>query len=912
MKRAVLNFILIFLIRSILSGQASDYQITWNYEGQHFNEFVKSTEKLYNVRFFYNPEWIDGIVFGKYDGATTLSDLLDNILIGKNIYYNIDRAGNIILTKNYRVKTPSSIEIPRSKFIPETNYDKEDDQEKASENLLIEVGNVAEKNKPGNAVISGYVKSQDSKEPVIGAAVFIKELTIGSFTNEYGFYTINIPKGNYNIRYTFMGMKENDINARVYGSGRLNVEMKETLIPLKEAVVSANKNNVLERFEVGLEKLNMRSFKIMPTSMGETDILKGMLLIPGVKAVGEGSAGFNVRGGSADQNLILLYGAPVFNSSHFFGFFSAVNSDIIKDVLLYKGGIPAKYGGRISSVLDIIPKDGNKEKFSGNAGISPITTHLLIEIPLIKEKLSLIMAGRTTYSNWVLGRIENKNFRNTRASFYDLNGRLVYEIDSNNKLELSSYFSHDSFRLYSDTTYNYDNQIISSMWRHTVNSNFMFMISANSSIYNLNIDSRRMAENAFIFDHRINYSNVKADFNWYKNINHRLNFGIDLNRYSVLPGKLLPASDSSLVTSKIISNERAIDGALYAEDKIKITENISLNLGMRFSLFTALGTRDLPVYDPNQPMSQSSVIDTLRIKRGEISRIYAGPEYRVSLNFRLSGNSSLKLNYNRTRQYLHLLTNTTAISPTDTWKLSDYYLKPQVGDQYALGYYIEFPSPKIEISMEGYFKHINNMIDFKGGTDLVMNQGIEKDIINVTGKAYGIELMFKSSLGKLNWTTSYTYSRIFVRSETRFDSEAINGGKWFPASYDKPHDFSMIFNYLMSRRLSFSLNYTYNTGRPITYPVAIYEKDNMILIQYSERNKYRIPDYSRMDISARLSGNLKSNKLANPAWTFSVFNLLGRQNVYSVYFVSSGSEIKGYKLSVFARAIPTITYSFDF
>jgi hypothetical protein len=311
-------------------------------------------------------------------------------------------------------------------------------------------------------------------------------------------------------------------------------------------------------------------------------------------------------------------------------------------------------------------------------------------------------------------------------------------------------------------------------------------------------------------------------------------------------------------------------------------------------------------------MTQSTVTDTLNIKRGNFYKTYAGPEYRISLNIKLTDYSSVKLNYNRTRQYLHLLSNTTSISPTDTWKLSDYYIKPQVGDQYAVGYYLEIPSRKLEISAEAYYKQIKNMIDFKGGTYLIMNKHLERDIINVAGKAYGLEFMVKRSLGKLNLSMSYAYSRILVRSRTKFNSDAINGGNWFPASYDKPNDFSLMLSYLMSRRISCSVNYTYNTGRPITYPVALYENNNLILVQYSDRNKYRIPDYSRLDLSLRFSGSLRSHKIANPAWTFSVFNVLGRENVYSTYFKSTGKTVVGYRLSIFARAIPTVTYSFDF
>jgi hypothetical protein len=912
MFRKTLILFLIFWYSVSIRGQVSGLRVTWDYTGQSFNEFVLKTENQYPVKFFYREEWIKDLKLQNRGDRVPLSVILDNLFIGKNIYYNIDNYGNIILTKDYKIKIISSGSAKDDKYIPATDYSGREDQQKYIENILVDIGNPSEKDRSGNIIMTGYVRNKSSKEPVIGAAVYIKELSKGSITNEYGFYSINIPRGNYNIKYTSMGMKETWVNARVNGNGKLDVDMMETLIPLKETIVTADKNNVLERFEVGLEKLNMRTFRLMPTSMGETDILKSMLLLPGVKSVGEGSSGFNVRGGAADQNLILLYGAPVFNTSHFFGFFTAVNSDIIKDVLLYKGGIPAQYGGRISSVIDIIPRDGNKEEFKGNAGISPITAHILFEIPVIKGKMSLVMAARSTYSNWVLKMIKNQAIRNSRASFYDINGRMVYEINNNNKLELSSYLSHDSFKFNTDTTYNYYNKIVSFKWRHTFNTNFLFMLSANTSIYDYDIESSKNFENAFMMKHKLNYSNFKADFNWYQSNNQHINFGIDLNKYSVVPGEYLPVTDSSLIIRKTIEKEKAIEGALYIDDKINISDKLSLNLGLRYSSFLAIGPKLIQIYNPDQPMSQSTVSDTLNIDPGEIYKTYSGPEYRISLNIMLSGISSLKLNYCRTRQYLHLLTNTTSISPTDTWKLSDYYLKPQVGDQFSIGYYLNFPKKSFEWSAEAYYKPVQNMIDFKGGTILTMNEYIEKDIINISGKAYGLELMLKKSTGKVSWNLSYTYSRILVRSRTKFESEAINSGKWFPASYDKPNDFTMAFNYVATRRLSFSFNYTYNTGRPITYPIVVFQNANLWLVQYSDRNKYRIPDYSRLDFSARLSGNLKSKKLLNPYWTFSLFNVLGRANVYSVYFKTSGTTVKGYQLSVFARSIPTLTYSFDF
>ena len=666
-------------------------------------------------------------------------------------------------------------------------------------------------------------------------------------------------------------------------AGELNIDMNSVLIPLKETVVSAQKSVTLQRFEVGVEKINITSFKLLPTSLGESDIIKSVLLIPGVQSVGEGSAGFNVRGGSADQNLILLYGAPIYNSSHFFGFFSAVNSDIIKDVTFYKGGIPARYGGSISSVLDIGSKEGNRNEFAGSAGISPITAHISLEGPIIKDTLTYMLTARTTYSNWILGLIHNPSLHNSRASFYDLNGKLTYTLNKNNKIDFSAYISHDSFKFNSDTIYNYNNNIVALKWRHFFTSRFFSAISVYNSSYNYDISSQNTPAEAFVLSHKLNNSGVNADFNWFLGINE-INFGLDVKRYAIVPGSYLPIGDSSLVLPHTIEKERAWQGALYIDDKFLVTDYLSVNIGMRMSAYFSFGPQSVMIYNSDYSKSSSTIIDTLNFKSGEVISKYRGLEPRVSLNFRISSNNSFKINYNRTRQYLHLLSNSTSISPTDTWKLSDYYLKPQIGDQIAVGFYEMLFKNNFEVSAEVYYKGIRNMVDFKGGTNLIMDENIEKDIVNVKGKAYGLELVLKKTEGKIRFSIGYTYSRTFIKSLGTFSDEIINSGKWFPANFDKPNDLVVTFNYLYSRRLSFSANYTYSTGRPITYPIATYNISDKLLITYSDRNEYRIPYYSRLDLSIKLSGNLKSHRIAHPDWTFSVYNILGRQNVYSVYF----------------------------
>jgi hypothetical protein len=903
---------LLFLFTFPFQIRAQEYmKIPSTWSGMSFNEFISATEALMKVKFFYKDEWIADIKIGDIKEGSTLPEILDNLLRGTTLHYYIDRFGNVVLTKYYSVKlSPKSAE-KETNYIPPTDYNGSGEDRQITGNSSVEVGNPAEKNKPGNVVVSGYINNKDTKEPVTGVTVFIQKLSLGTISNEYGYYSLTLPRGIHVLQFSFIGMREKTINLNLYGTGELNVEMNSMLIPLKETVVSAQKNMTLQRFEVGAEKINITSFRLLPTSMGESDIIKSVLLIPGVQSVGEGSAGFNVRGGSTDQNLILLYGAPIYNSSHFFGFFSAVNSDIIKDVTLYKGGIPGRYGGRISSVLDIGSKEGNRNEFAGNAGISPITAHVAVEGPLIKDTLTYMLTARTTYSNWIFGLIKDPDLLKSRASFYDLNGKIVYDLNKKNKIDFSVYTSHDSFRFNSDTTYSYNNNIFALKWRHFFNSRFFSSISLNNSFYKYDISSRSVPTEAYVLSHSINSTGFKADFNWFLGRNE-FNGGLDLTRYSLNPGSYFPNSDSSLVVRNTLEKEKAWEGALYVEDKLNLTSFLSVNLGLRLSSLLSFGPQTVMVYNPGFSKNLSTITDTLNFKPGEVSTSYAGPELRVSLNFRITDRNSFKINYNRTRQYLHLLSNSTSISPTDTWKLSDYHIKPQIGDQFALGFYEMLLNNSFEASVEVYYKRIRNMIDFKGGTNFIMDETIEKDIVNVKGKAYGLELVLKKTEGKIRYSIGYTYSRTFVKSLSRFSEEIINSGNWFPANYDKPNDLIVTLNYFYSRRFSFSANYTWSTGRPITFPVATYNIFDNILVHYSDRNKYRIPDYSRLDLSFQVSGNLRAHKIAHPNWTFSVYNLLGRQNVYSIYFRQDGDIFTGYKLSVFGRAIPSVTLSFDF
>jgi hypothetical protein len=708
-------------------------------------------------------EWVSDLKLGDYQGSVLLTELLDNLFKGKSLFYYFDNKGDVIITKGYTIKT-SGTEIDTSHFfIPSGVYNEQDNSQGSSTNV-IEIGNPVNRNKPGNVILSGYITNKDTKEAVAGVTVYNQKLSLGTLSNAYGFYSLSMPKGTHLLQFSFIGMKGKSVTINLNGDGEMNVEMTSMLIPLKETVISANKNMILRSYEVGVEKINLTSFRLLPTSMGESDIIKSFLLLPGVQTVGEGSAGFNVRGGSADQNLILLDGAPLYNSSHFFGFFSAINSDIIKDVTLKK------------------------------------------------DTCTFLVTGRTTYSNWLFALINNPALKKSRASFYDLNAKLSYNINKNNKLDISSYLSHDSFRFSSDTVYAYYNSIVTARLRHFFNSRFFSLITLNNSNYRYDITGDNGTINGFILSHRVNSTGLRVDFNYFLGRNE-INFGSDFTFHSVLPGSYKPANDSSIVKPRDLQKERAMENALYFDDKFILNDYISINAGIRLSSFSVFGPGTRLIYNPAFSKSNSSVTDSVTYRSGSVYKLYGGPEFRVSVNFNLTNSNSIKVNYNRTRQYMHLLSNSASISPSDTWKLCDYYLKPQIGDQYAIGFYQMLNRKTIEASAEIYYKTIKNMVTYKGGTSIFMNENIEQDLVGVKGEAYGLELMIRKAEGRVRWSIGYTFSKTFLKSTGKFSDEIINKGNWFPSNYDRPSDLVVTFNYLFSRRFSFSSNYIYTTGR---------------------------------------------------------------------------------------------------
>jgi len=910
-------FIIMLLLSGHTFGQRASTRLTATFDHATFEQVAAAIEEQTIYRISFNPVWTDSVFVTMSASNEEVLAVLDKIFANTDLHYNLYQQ-NIYITKERQIMT----DLPVGYFGPEnkttkpaatfdyTDFEQREKKIKLAEEKLYIIGTKTD-NLQGKATVAGTVRDSKSGEPVIGASVFVENPMIGASTDQFGHYSLTLPKGQHILKLKSIGMKNTHRQVMLYNNGRLDIEIEEDVTPLKEVVVESDRDARVTGMQMGMEKLDIKTMKQMPLALGETDIMKVVLTLPGVQTVGEGTTGLNVRGGATNQNLILYNDATVYNPSHLFGFFSTFNPDVLKNVELYKSGINAEYGGRLSSVLDVHTREGNLKKISGSGGISPITGRFTLEGPIIKDRTSFLIGARSTYSDWILDRVKTKELKNSSASFYDLNANITHKINDDNSLYLSGYMSKDHFKLNSDTAYRYSDRNASLKWKHVFNTKLYGVLTGTYSKYEYTVNSASNPVNAFQMSFAIRQLAAKADFNYFPNAKHTLTAGASMIHYGLSPGNYQPYGTESLVVPNTLQKEQGRESAIYIGENFEVTPTLSVYAGLRYSYYQSLGPRDVYQYASGVPRKESTIQDTVHYNSGPIAT-YHGAEPRFSVRYIVAENSSVKFSYNRMRQYIQMLSNTTVIAPTDTWKLSDSYIPPQIGDQWSLGFYKNLRGNMIETSVEAYYKKMHHAIDYKDGASLLMNHHIETDVLSAQGKAYGLEFMVKKATGKLNGWVSYTYSRTLLKTAGPTSTETINRGVYYPSSYDKPHAVNFIGNYKFSRRFNFSLNVVYSTGRPITLPIAKYDLGGTMRIYYSDRNAYRIPDYFRTDISINVEGNHKVRKLAHSSWTFAVYNLTGRQNAYSVYFVSEGGKINGYKMSVFARPIPTITYNFKF
>lgn len=913
--------VLLFVTVMQASAQEKELLFTGSFENSTVPRFLRTLEATSSYYFYYDSLQLDSFRITLSIQNQPLQPVLEAAFKNTDIRFAVDAQDHVFISRQLQMLTTLPAGFGDEKpALAKSNNVKErltmgDEKRKAlktgSENKLYEIGAKTDGKGGGKAILTGYVRNAKSGEPVVGASVSAEGFPAGVITDQYGYYSITVPPGSRILNVQGLGMKDARYQLLVHADGTLDIEQAERVVSLKEVIVSSQKVVNVTRVQMGLERLTMQTIKLVPTVFGEADILRVVLTLPGVKTVGEASTGFNVRGGSADQNLILFNDATIYNPSHFFGLFSAFNPDVMKEVELYKSSIPARFGGRLASVLDITGKEGNKKKLSGVAGIGLLTSRLNIEGPITKDKTSFVLGGRTTYANWLLNLLPG-GYKNSKAAFNDVNAIISHRINAKNDLYVTGYVSNDRFNLNSDTAYGYSNRDASLKWKHSFSNKLSGVFTAAYDKYQYHISSRQNPVNAYRLAFDINQLNFKTDFNYYINAKHTLDFGTSTLRYQLHPGNYKPIGKESLAAAETVPAEQAFESAMYIADRYTINSKFSVNAGVRYSLFNNMGPQAVNVYADGLPKEEGNIIDVKTFSKGHATKTYGGPEYRFSLRYALNNSFSVKGGYNTLRQYIHVLSNTAAIAPTDIWKLSDPNIKPQRGNQVSVGLYKNLKSNSIETSVEVYYKKIRDYLDYKPGATLELNQHIETEVINTQGKAYGVELMVKKQAGKLNGWASYTYSRVLLKMDDPTAGAVVNSGAFYPANYDKPHDATLIGNFRVNHRFSLSWNVTYSTGRPITLPVGRYYYAGSQRILYSDRNAYRIPDYFRTDFSMNIEGNHKVAQKTHNSWTIGVYNLTGRKNPYSVYFTSENGLIKGYKLSIFGSVIPFINFNIRF
>jgi hypothetical protein len=764
--------------------------------------------------------------------------------------------------------------------------------------------------------ISGTISDKKNNETLIGVNIIVKGTKSSVITNEYGFYSLTLPKGDYEISISFISYETIDEKISLNQDIKKNYSLIESGELLQEVIIKEKVGTNTRKPEMSVNKMSIATIKQMPVVLGEVDIIKSILFLPGVTNAGEGQSGFNVRGGGADQNLVLLDEATIYNSSHLFGFFSVFNPDAIKDLKLYKGGVPARFGGRASSVLDIYQKDGNSTGFHMNGGIGLISSRLLAEGPIVKNKGSFIVAGRGSYAHLFLKLSNNEN----SAYFYDLNTKLNYKLNKNNNLYLSGYFGRDVFSLNQSFTNTYGNSTLNLRWNHLFSDQLFSNLSLIYSdyYYGLNLDFV-----GFNWDSGIKNYNIKYDFKYYLSDKIKMNFGANGIYYDFNPGTIEPSRSDSGINFRQLEKKYAFEPAFYVGAEQKLTDNINIEYGLRYSLFYRLGNSTQNIYANNQAVifdndlkiyEKATPIGTESYGKNEVIADFNNLEPRFSVAYELDENKSVKASYNRMVQYLQLVTNTASPTPLDVWTPSDNFIKPQIADQIAIGYFANFKEDAYSLEVESFFKKVKNRMDYIDGADLIANEAIEQVILNGEMRSYGLEVMFKKNTGKFNGWISYTLSRSEQRTPGRTANETgINNGNWYRSAYDKTHNVAITSSYKLNKKWNFGANFVLQTGQPVTYPNGQYTYQGITVPSYGLRNENNLPLYHHLDISATLTPKRSGNKRWKGEWVFSVYNLYARKNAASISFRQNqdSGQNEAIKLSIFG-IVPAVSYNFKF
>ena len=899
-KKLFLTSILVVLTAAVTLAQSSILtRIESECIGQPLTYYLSKAEAETDILFFYKDNWVNSITIQQPTQGKTIKQTIDRAIADYGLTYIVFQRRNII-------------------FIPQGFTVDNDKLTEGMVGYIKVIGNIMEKGRYKQNKVEGTVLAGKTMEPIVGAVVQDTKSHAATTTNVDGHYELMLPAGQTELEFSFIGLESQSVKIDVLSPGILDVELMETSIALEGVTItSSGGKNRINRTQLGVENLDMRTISKLPVLMGEADIVKSMTLLPGVQTAGEMSTGFNVRGGNVDQNLILLNEAPVYNTSHMFGLFSTFIPNAISNVELYKSAQPANYGSRISAVMDIGLKDADTTKFHGNAGIGILNSQVFIEAPM-GRKCSFYAGGRTTYSNWILHKLHNANIRNSETNFYDMIAKIDLRPNRKHKFDIFGYYSNDFFNYNQLSEFAYTQQIIGINYRWLLSPQTQLKLSGSYTGYTSTMSDLMQKTLSSSVETGIYHTRGKIEL-LTEQLNHNLNIGVEANHIKINPGEMSAYNSQSSILPAKTADENGFELAGFIADNYTITDNLSATAGVRLSWFSKIGPCTEYEYSTKAPKNMASISDSTIYGDGNKVNPFTGIEPRIGLRYKLNNTSSIKAGYSYTIQYQQLISNSTSAMPSDYWKLADSNVAPLSSHQVSVGYFSTLWDEILDFSAEVYCKMSKNQIDYKNGAVTTMNSNIEQDILAGKVRSYGLELMLKKSIGKLSGWLSYTLSKTEMQVDGHFAEEKINNGKYYAAITHHLHDLSVTTNYQITRRWNAAANFVLTSGRPTTYPEYMYQMNGMEIVHFSDRNKYRLPAYHRLDISATYEGNLNKKQKVHPSLTFALYNAYGHKNVYSVFYkkdqpsADNRYHIYGlYKLSIIGVPIPSVTLNLKF
>ena len=895
------------LLPVIAFGQkVFDLAITGDYRHSTLIEMFLDLEQRYPVKFYYDPNILPYYQISyEYTGQTLFNALQTTLPVNGLVCIGARENGIMILRKtdlnrDYINKLlqkwdEKKIELPD--FL--TAYE-----------LDLQVGELPA-SKASSVELRGVVRDEQTRDPIVGASVQVVDETKGASTNALGHFTLTLAPGDHRLRVGYIGYRETAVRLHVNQAGEVDIPLQVSTLELAMVEIQGNKSaNKQTAVATGVEMLSAQKIKELPTFMGESDVLKSLLVLPGVSTVGEGASGFNVRGGNIDQNLVIQDDLPFFNTSHVLGFFSVFNPDLVRSTTLYKGHIPARLGGKIASALEVKLKEGNFREWHGSAGAGLAAAKLTLEGPLWKDKISIIVGARASYSDWMLKRARLAQVKNSSAWFNDFNGKLAWRLGKDATLNVGMHRSQDYFRFAQEFGYEWQTTGGNLVWRQSWDGGIVTSLTAATGRLENNF-FQPAGFDAFELQNGLAYSMANLHASLLSIADHEIMAGIQWNRNSPLAQTLAPRGTDSGIAPASVQLENGEEWAGFISDELKINDHLSLDAGLRYSYFRSLGPNQVFEYEPNAPFSAETVSDTLAIGANQSDQAYGGLEPRLSLNFKLNAEQNIKLSYNRLRQYLHLISNTTAATPADIWQPSNRYVQPQISDSYSAGWFFTPESRHWESSVELFYRHTAHVPAYEDFATLLLNNHLETELIDGKQKSYGSEFLYRKNEGRWTGWLGYTFSRVWQQARSPYPALSVNHGAWFPANFDQPHQVILFAKYAVNPALYWTFNFTYRTGRPVTAPLSGYQVGTVVVPNYASRNNLRIPDYHRMDIGLTLDKT--KSKLRGLKWTLnlSVYNVYARKNAFSVYFKRDNKGLpKAYQLAVVGSMIPAANLIF--